>query len=171
MIWQEAMQRDAVRIAFPEWDLQATDVASFTVRWDNGEYDWEEEFEPEGFDGETHLIVDVHVRQSTGGKNFGMEFTDAKAVDFLHKLFAPEGDGGEVVSALALLIGIAQREAIASAELRARRQLLEIGSARGVYETAMYYASISDDKRAEVHDLAQNHGGKPGGRRVGIYNA
>lgn len=161
MIWQDEMKWDAARIALPDWELRDDDYID--IKFEYHDY-WEEacchdpDCCPDNAPAE-EFVVTVQVTRADKRNTSGMEYRDAGAAQFLYKLMRLES--ADNVSALDVMVRIAKREALNDVHYRAAVRESELRSARDIYEQAMFYASLNDEQRATVHDLAQNHGGSP----------
>lgn len=158
MIWQDEMQRDAVRIALPEWELRDDDQISVGFEHDDemdGCGDGCCHFEPPAF------TVVVHIQRAG---NFpreykSREYKDQEAASFLHKLMRREN--AENISLLDAMTRIAKREALRDAAVQRASTDASIRDAGVVYERAMYYLSVGEEVRAQIHELVRSNDGFP----------
>lgn len=65
MSWRRAMERDAVAIAFPDWEWRDDDVVDLEVEYDDG-------YDPTYGDGVPGLTIWLEVRRAGGA--LGVEF-------------------------------------------------------------------------------------------------
>jgi hypothetical protein len=139
MIWQDEMKRDAVRVAFPDWQLSDTDTITVSAIH-NDSYGYDDDWESESFG------ISVTVLSNSARKHHFFE--GAAAASFFTDVMLRSSV--EETAALDVMTRIAEREALT----RHRRDLT---TSRQSYENAMYYSSINEWTRKTIHNLAQNY--------------
>lgn len=153
MIWQEEMNRSAVKLAFPDWELRDDDNIIVKTGWEDGYFYSEDTFET------ARYFISVSVYRAGTWRGEHATFDNKNAGEFFTKLMRRASY--EDVSKLDTMHRIAKREALQDTEVRAKRKQLGLQTAKDVYDTAMRWVNINDAIREKVHHLAQKYDGRP----------